>query len=102
MTITTIAPDDWYSDLLKSEGEKMAAILDLFQWSTNHEHPTPWVFFLDLIGYSQDNFGATLYEGTRIYGSHIDLDYIAEAIKCWTVRPDAVHNLIHKLELLEV
>ena len=102
MTITAISPDDWYSHLLETEGEKMAAILDLFQWSTNHEHPTPWVFFLDLIGYSEENFGQTLYEGTAIYGSHIDLDYIADAIKCWAVRPDAVHNLIHKLELLEV
>lgn len=100
---TTLAdnPGNDYESVREYAGDRMAAIMDLYDWSKNHDHPSPWIFFLDLVGYSQDNFGETLYEGKRIYGQHIDLDYLADALKCWAVRPNDARDLIAKIELME-
>jgi hypothetical protein len=89
---------DTYDDLLKLGGERLAPIVDLWQLSTNYEHPTPYVKFLDLIGYSEENFGTTLHEGVAL--GHLELGYIADAIKCWNVRPTDVENMIDTIERL--
>jgi hypothetical protein len=89
---------DTYDDLLKAGGERLAPVVDLWQLSTNYDHPTPYVKFLDLIGYSEENYGSTIYDGPRL--GFLELDYIADALKCWTVRPHDVENMIDRIERL--
>jgi hypothetical protein len=91
--------NDSYAELLEIAGPKLAPIVELWQLSTNYEHPGPYVKFLDLIGYTTKHFGTTLYEtGPGGVLGHLELDYIADALKCWAVRPTDVENIIDTIE----
>lgn len=89
---------DTYTELLVKGGERLAPIVELWHLSTNYEHPTPYVKFLDLIGYSEENFGTTLHDGPTL--GHLELSYVAEALQCWVVRPTDVENMIDTIERL--
>ena len=93
---------DTYKELLETWGERMTPVLQLWGASSNYEHPAPYVKFLDLIGYTAREFGTTLYEtGADHQLGHLELDMIADAIKCWAVRPGDVENMIDQIERLE-
>lgn len=91
---------DTYKELLETWGDRMTPVLELWGASSNYEHPTPYVKFLDLIGYSVENFGETLHDNPAQLG-HVELDMIADAIKCWVVRPTDVESMIDAMERLE-
>ena len=101
MTITAKADD--FDSVLELAGERMAAIAELYQISTNYEFPGPYAFFLDLIGYSEENFGTRIYDYTQMTTQlqHLELDYLADALKCYAIRPHDVEAFINKLEMLE-
>ena len=102
MTITAQADD--YDNLLEQAGERLAAIAELYQMSKNYEFPGPYIFFLDLIGYSEENFGERIYDYSQMTTQlqHLELDHIADALKCHALRPHDVEAFINKLEMLEV
>jgi hypothetical protein len=89
---------DNYDAALKIAGDDFADIVHLWHWSTNCELPTPWAFFLDIIGYSEENYGQPIYNSTNIFGQFIDLDYVADALKLWAVRPNDVRRIIDVIE----
>lgn len=43
-----------------SYDQARARVTDLWEWSTNYQFPSPASLFLDLIGYSEDEFGEPL------------------------------------------
>ena len=48
------------SDYSITEQNAIDAVDDLFSWSVNCNYPTPATLFLDLIGYSEEQFGERL------------------------------------------
>jgi len=48
------------TDLSLSYDQARELVDDLWSWSQNYEFPTPASLFLDLIGYSLDEFGEPL------------------------------------------
>jgi hypothetical protein len=91
--------NDTYAELLEIAGPKLAPIVELWHLSTNYWASPPYVKFLDLIGYTTEHFGTTLYEtGPNAKLGHTELDYIADALKCWAVRPVDAEALIDTIE----
>lgn len=101
MTITAQADD--FDSLRELAGDRLAAIAELYHLSWNYDFPGPYIFFLDLIGYSEENFGERIYDYSQMTTQlqHLELDHIADALKCHALRPQDVEDFINKLEMLE-
>ena len=52
--------NDSYRKLIDEAPERFEKIAYLWDWSLNHEYPTPASLFLDLIGYTLDEYGELL------------------------------------------
>jgi hypothetical protein len=76
----------------------------LAEWSLNYDHKTgnPYQVFLDLIGYSEGEYGEKLFTGEffKVLG-FMELDYLADALKEYAVNPSAVLAFIAELQELE-
>jgi hypothetical protein len=59
---------------------------------------TPYHLFLDLIGYSDEHFGESLYKGNpaNVLG-FMELDYLGDALKEYANNPQAVEDWIDLL-----
>jgi len=78
----------------------------LLEWSMNFDHKlgaTPYTIFLDLIGYSADQYGAplsSLDEVHRVLG-YMELDYLGDALKEYADNPKAVLQFIQDIQTAE-
>jgi hypothetical protein len=73
------------------------AVADLWHWSTNYDAGKgPITLFLDLIGWSEDVLGDTLYHHHNAYG-YVELSKLADALKEYTNRPQDVRAWIDGL-----
>jgi len=92
-TISTSA-----EEVLDSAPNNLADIVALYRWGTNYDWETnPWALFLDLIGYSVESYGETIYNLHNAFG-YLELDYLADALKCYARKPLEVWELIEQLE----
>jgi hypothetical protein len=68
--------------VLEQGEERFPHIVGLYNWSLNYEAGEgPMTLFLDLIGYSQDEIGAPLYNLARPLLGYLELDYLGDALK---------------------
>jgi hypothetical protein len=59
---------------------------------------TPYHLFLDLIGYSHEEFGDWLYKGNpRNVLGFMELDYLGDALKEYATNPQEVEDWINLL-----
>jgi hypothetical protein len=76
----------------------------LVQWSLNYDHKTgnPYQIFLDLIGYSEEEYGVNCFGGkfSNVLG-YMELDYLADALKEYANNRTAVLDFINKHSSLE-
>ena len=83
--------------------EKLQPILALYRWSVGNEFGTPYKpfhLFLDLVGYTLEQFGELIFRAEKhhqLHFGHLEMDYIADALKCWAERPIDSENYINKL-----
>lgn len=79
---------------------RLDGVATLYEWSENFEWPSPWALFLDVIGYSAENFGETIFDvkeqGSKL--GYVELDYLADALKEYAIKPRDVEELIDTLE----
>jgi hypothetical protein len=70
-------------DTLLEEGEeRFPHITGLYQWSLNYEAgKTPFTLFIDLIGYSAEQYGESLYDLSKPQLGYLELDYLGDALK---------------------
>lgn len=61
----------------------------------------PYLAFLDLIGYSQDNYGSTMYRWDTNRMGYLELNYVADALKLYTIDPSGVLDWITELNELD-
>lgn len=72
----------------------------LATWSENEDFSrgTIWLEFLDLIGYSRDNFGNTINEHAYQAG-YLELSKLASALEEYATRPQEVRDYVLQIEL---
>ena len=83
------------------EGDRFEAISGLYSWSTNYNYPTPFTYFLDLIGYSDEFVGDNLADWSKVSTNlgYLELDYLTNALKEYADRGESAYRFV--LELLE-
>jgi hypothetical protein len=99
-TITT-NPKFW--ELLETPPEYATNTNALYKWSLNYDTGKgPITLFLDLIGYSADNYGVNLYDLTATPLGYLELDYLSDALKEYTERPGDVMAWLEQLLAAEI
>lgn len=59
----------------------------LFSWSENYDYPTPASLYLDLIDWSGENLGQTLYDLSEQPLGYLELSMLADALKEYAEHP---------------
>ena len=83
------------------EGEdRFPHIAGLYQWSTNYEAgKTPFTLFIDLVGYTQEQYGEALYNLDKPQLGYLELDYLGDALKEYaTIGQDAYDFVVNILD----
>ena len=74
----------------------------LMSWATNYEFPqTPYVVFLDLIGYAAEEFGERLLKEAPTCLGYLELGMLAEALTEYADRPGDIVEFINAVERTE-
>jgi hypothetical protein len=81
-------------DLLEASAENTEAVAKLISWSENYDFPTPASLFLDLIGYSEEEFGDRLCREDLPNLGYLELDMLADALKQYADTPMAVYDFV--------
>lgn len=88
-------------ELLEKGEERFPHIVGLYQWSTNYDAgKTPFTLFIDLIGWSADEYGAPLFDLSNVHRTlgYLELDYLGDALKEYaTIGQDAYDFVVRIL-----
>jgi hypothetical protein len=96
--------DRSFWDLLENPAENVTSTTELLHWSMNYgsRSGTPYHIFLDLIGYSDEHFGMSIFTGNpRDVLGYLELSYLADALKEYAENPQAVSDWIDLLDAAE-
>ena len=86
--------------LIEDAPANCKGVAELYDWSTNYDsNEGPFTLLLDLIGWSEDNVGETLYRGNLGY---VEAAKLADALKEWANMPSAVEQFIDNLLNAEI
>lgn len=79
-------------------------VRDLYRWSSNFEPGKgPFLLFLDLIGYSEDEYGTTMYG--PIVGANngfVELGHLGDALVEYADSPTVVREYVERLMAAEL
>ena len=85
-------------DMFENPPAYAVSVTALWEWSRNFEAgQTPATCFLDLIGYSAEQFGQAIYNYSKPALGYMELDYLGDALKEYAERPDSVMEWVEKL-----
>lgn len=74
------------------------AVQDLYSWSLNYDAGRgPFTLFLDLTGWSQDNYGETFYNLSDMSLGYLELDKLARALAEYALNPRSVERYVDTL-----
>lgn len=88
-----------YYELLDNAPEKLAPIARLFSWSENYDYPKPATLYLDLTGYTEEEFG----EGERLCGDkmpalgYLEIGMLADALQVYSDSPQDSFDYVRRL-----
>lgn len=95
--MATITNPKFY-ELLENAPDYAKHTSALYEWSLNFDAQCgPITLFIDLIGYSLDNYGTTLYDLTKPSLGYLELDYLGDALKEYADRPIDVMAWLEQL-----
>jgi hypothetical protein len=84
--------------MIEEAPEYASATADLYHWSTNYDAGKgPITLFLDMIGWSEDNIGETLYDLGDASLGYLELDKLAKALTEYADRPQDVREFVDAL-----
>jgi hypothetical protein len=70
---------------------------ELFEWSLNYDHKDrPFNLFLDLIGWSDENYGVKMHDSTLQLG-YVEADYLGKALMEWANKPQQIEAWVTEL-----
>jgi hypothetical protein len=73
-------------------------VQDLYSWSLNYDAGRgPFTLFLDLTGWSQDNYGETFYNLSEMSLGYVELDKLARALSEYALNPRSVERYVDTL-----
>lgn len=85
-------------DLLEDPKPSQEHTAGLISWSMNYDLKTgtPYQIFLDLIGYSMEEYGSNLFDYSNVQKvlGYMELDYLADALKEYAENPQTVLEFI--------
>jgi hypothetical protein len=96
-------PKFW--QLLETPPDYAAHTNALYEWSLNYDAGKgPITLFLDLIGYSANEYGINLFDLSEVHRSlgYLELDYLGDALKEYADRPGDVMAWLEKLLAAEL
>jgi len=94
---TEIQPQDIWEFLEDETKKHPKRTKELFDWSLNFDHKDrPFNLFLDIIGYSDDNYGHPMYDGTTRLG-YVEADYLGKALMEWANKPQQIEAWVTEL-----
>lgn len=95
--MTTPTNNLW--DFLETENPHTEHTNRLFQWGLNYDNRnSPWMLFLDIIGYSQEQYGSNLHKGEYAASiGFLEADYLGRALIEWSDRTQQVEEWITEL-----
>jgi hypothetical protein len=70
------------------------AVEALADWSENCEHPTPYALFLDLIGWSEEEYGCRLCSEAMPKVGYVEAFKLGQALEAWADHPREVEEHI--------
>lgn len=92
-------------DLLKDPKPSQEHTAGLISWSMNYNQDTgtPYHIFLDLIGYSLEEYGSNLFNYNNIQRvlGFMELDYLGDALKEYANNPQTVLDFIEAINEAE-
>lgn len=86
-------------DLLDNPPKEFENIAYLWVWSSNFDYPSPATVFIDLIGYSDDEYGVvmtTMKQAVRCLG-YKELGMLADALNEYAERPNDARDYIRAI-----
>src|ERR1035437_2644448 len=90
--------DALWSLLEESAPQGCEAVQDLYSWSLNYDAGTgPFTLFLDLIGYSFEEFGEAYYQLTESSLGYVELGKLALALTEYADRPQDVTSYVRTI-----
>ena len=94
--------DIW--ELLEQEAPQgCEAVQDLYSWSLNYDAGKgPFTLFLDLIGWTEDEFGEPFYSLKDASLGYLELSKLAKALSEYADRPHDVREYVDTLMSAEV
>lgn len=67
----------------------------LYEWGLNCDPSgNPFLLYLDLIGWSDDNYGEPMWENNGQGFGYLELGYLADALKEYTNDPERVNSWV--------
>lgn len=98
----TVTKQDVWSLLEEANSTPVEPIASLYHWSLNFDAgQTPFTAFLDIIGWSQEQYGDNLYDWKNVQIGYMELDYLADALKFYADRPQEATDFFEKILELE-
>lgn len=93
--------DVW--DALDNAPEYAQAVARLIAWSTNYDIKTgtPYQVFLDLIGYSHEEYGETMVAKPYEVLGYLEMGYLADALKEYADAPSEVMDFVKVIDTLD-
>lgn len=87
-------------NLLDNAPDYLAPIVNLIRWSASEDFSsgTAYLLFLDLTGYSRENFGDTINNPSYRL-QYFEAEYLADALKIWATNPESVFDFIYQHEI---
>lgn len=89
--------------LLEQDDPKARAVQSLYSWSLNYDAGKgPFALFLDLIGWSEEEFGDTIWQGKPSSGlGYVELSKLADALQEYATRPQYITEYVGALMAAE-
>lgn len=66
----------------------------LFEWSENYNFPSPASLFLDLIGWSEEQYGERLCKENAPAIGYLEADLLGRALQEYANRPQEVEDWV--------
>lgn len=85
--------------LLDNPPKEFEGIARLWVWSSNFDYPSPATVFIDLIGYSDNEYGVvmtTMKQAVRCLG-YMEIGMLADALNEYAERPNDARDYIRAI-----